>query len=247
MGGRHAAGRHAGGLARDQGSEAGVARVAMAQYGLFFDGSDVGGHEELSFADFVVGLPSHLRDRRPLSQLREWFAMIDTDGSGTVSLHEFFRWSLRAASAVSGRGLIQHLEAFDRDGDGRLDHDEFCTACEELGFGPRARRERAAAPARPTRARGPTRARIREAAARGGGRAARQATAAARPARRVAISLPRLRPRTRRADSRARAAPSQTRCASSPSCPRRPTARSATRRSSTATRAPRPPRCAPSL
>ena len=113
-----------------------AARAAMRQHASFFADANVAAmDQELTFAEFVDVLPAHLREQRPLADLISWFEMIDADGDGTVTLDEYFKWSISAASIVSGAGVVAIFKRYDADGSGRLDRSEFCRAAEDAGFG----------------------------------------------------------------------------------------------------------------
>lgn len=115
-----------------------VVAQTMRRQRSFFQAADVDGNERLTFAEFIDALPSHLRDSKPLAELQEWFATIDTDDSGAISLNEWFEWSMAAASNISGAGVIDIFQSFDHDRSGRLDRAEFRRACESVGFGEHA-------------------------------------------------------------------------------------------------------------
>lgn len=54
--------------------------------------------------------------------------------SGSISLDEFHRWSLSAASVASGCGVRNLFRKYDADGSGLIDEREFCAACRDIGF-----------------------------------------------------------------------------------------------------------------
>ena len=55
---------------------------------------------------------------------------------GTLSLDEFFLWSLSNASAKHGAASLEAaFTRYDRDGTGSLDAKEFGKACADMGFG----------------------------------------------------------------------------------------------------------------
>ena len=84
--------------------------------------------------------PCILREKFAAADIRTWFDLADTNGDGTLSVNEFFTWSLgKAQQQVGGCALQAAFERYDRDGTGRLDSMEFATACADLGFGPMAR------------------------------------------------------------------------------------------------------------
>ena len=112
-----------------------VAMKAMRQHRDFLFDADTNCDGRLSFKEFVSALPKHLREQRPLPELRSWFNLIDSDGSGSVSLNEYFQWSLSAASVVSGAGVIEGFAKFDENGSGHIEEKEFRLAATQLGYG----------------------------------------------------------------------------------------------------------------
>ena len=106
----------------------------LRQHRAFLFDADVDG-DGLSFEEFVNALPTHVRSQNSLSELRSWFRLIDADGSGVVSLNEYFSWSLSAASVVSGAGVINGFQKYDTNGTGRLEEVEFLRCVEEAGYG----------------------------------------------------------------------------------------------------------------
>ena len=66
-------------------------------------------------------------------ELRNLFDSIDTDGSGTIEMDEYFLWTLDIASN-QGYGLEVVFRKYDTSGEGTLDAAEFALAVEDLGF-----------------------------------------------------------------------------------------------------------------
>ena len=65
--------------------------------------------------------------------IRDLFDEVDTDGSGTVSMDEYFFWVLGTASRKSD-GLGNLFRNYDTSKEGTLDAMEFNRACEDMGF-----------------------------------------------------------------------------------------------------------------
>lgn len=134
MGGRAKKGESSG-YARDGGALEHQQKVALRQHRQFLFDADVDGSKSLVFEEFVVALPAHLRSKHSLSELRSWFALVDVDGSGEVTLDEYFRWSLSASSLVTGAGVIHSFEAYDASKNGKLEKHEFLRCAEDAGYG----------------------------------------------------------------------------------------------------------------
>jgi hypothetical protein len=60
---------------------------------------DVNGDGRLDFDEFLALQPSALRKEHTVAEFRSWFAAVDTDSSGTISLTEWFLWVLGKEAA----------------------------------------------------------------------------------------------------------------------------------------------------
>ena len=70
------------------------------------------------------------------ADFKVWFDAADLDGGGTLSVDEFFFWTLSNASRQHGDEAIEAVFAkYDKDKTGRLTALEFQKACEDCGFG----------------------------------------------------------------------------------------------------------------
>ena len=104
--------------------------------------------DELSYNDFS-NMMIHLTGAEwAASELQEWFNHLDADGSGTISLDEFFQVSLSQAvggspdqHAIGGAqlGLKEVFEEFDTNGTGVLAYREFERAARKMSYGSVAR------------------------------------------------------------------------------------------------------------
>ena len=98
--------------------------------------ADVDGDRKVSFAEFMSRMvPSNMLASTSNEALRELFDSVDTDGSGFITMDEFFLWTLRFAQDHTGAGIEVVFRRYDKTGEGVLDANEFAQAAEELGFG----------------------------------------------------------------------------------------------------------------
>ena len=114
------------------------ALVLMRQHSMHFSEADANDNGELDFEEFMASIPAHVRAKETEETMGRWFAMLDIDGSGTVSRDEFMRWSLNAAMSASGAGVEKVFARYDRDGSGQLSELEFARAARDMGVGDRA-------------------------------------------------------------------------------------------------------------
>ena len=81
-------------------------------------------------------MPKHVREEHPASVIKQWFDLADADGSGSISVNEFFLWTLGTSAIKYGvNSLKAAFEKYDRDKTGQLDLREFSRAADEMGFG----------------------------------------------------------------------------------------------------------------
>ena len=79
--------------------------------------------------------PRQIREAHSSDQIRQWFNAADLDGNGTLSINEFFAWSLHNASVKYGQhALEQAFKKYDGDHSGLLDSAEFEAVCADMGF-----------------------------------------------------------------------------------------------------------------
>jgi Ca2+-binding EF-hand superfamily protein len=97
--------------------------------------ADADGDALLDYEEFRMAVPERMRGQTSEAALRELFNSADADGSGQISMSEFFLWTLTIAQSVGGKGLEAVFMRYDRDYRGTLDESEFAAACEEMGFG----------------------------------------------------------------------------------------------------------------
>ena len=92
-------------------------------------------YPQLDFAEFVAVIPVEQRQGFSEEQLREIFDSVDFNGSGDISMDEYFLWTLSIAAEKNSTGLEDIFKKYDKSGEGTLDAIEFARACEDMGFG----------------------------------------------------------------------------------------------------------------
>jgi Ca2+-binding EF-hand superfamily protein len=68
---------------------------------------DADGDQQLDFDEFQAMLPHRVRELHRTSEIRQWFDAADTDNSGTLSISEFFTWSLGHAAEKYGATALE--------------------------------------------------------------------------------------------------------------------------------------------
>ena len=100
--------------------------------------ADIDGDKLLSFDQFASICPESQSSK---DEIRAVFESIDHNGSGDISLDEYFLWTLQVAVETSGvGGLMAIFQHYDKSpggkfGEARLDSVEFSRAVEDMGFG----------------------------------------------------------------------------------------------------------------
>lgn len=97
--------------------------------------ADKDGNNALDWDEFLEMQPTRIRETHSEAEIREWFEMADVDGNGSVSINEFFIWTLQKESLNGMEGLRAVFQAYDTDNTGCIDMAEFQQITDDLGFG----------------------------------------------------------------------------------------------------------------
>ena len=107
----------------------------MQQHWNFFQEADTSGDNELTVDEFYAALPRFVKEKHSAQEISTWFAMIDVNGNGKVSMAEYLQWSLLAASRAVGTKLLHVFQKADKTGDGKISKGEFKHVADKLGVG----------------------------------------------------------------------------------------------------------------
>ena len=102
---------------------------------LRFAEADENGDNALSWSEFLLMQPPPVRDKHGDEEIRGWFEEIDADSDGSVSINEYFTWTLSKALHNGDSGLRAVFMEYDKDGTGCLDAREFQRIADDIGFG----------------------------------------------------------------------------------------------------------------
>lgn len=86
---------------------------------------DDNGDNEIDFEEFLILMKSRIGERDPEKELRDAFAVFDTDGSGSIDRKELKRLMKKLGQALSEAELDAMMEEVDQNGDGEISFEEF--------------------------------------------------------------------------------------------------------------------------
>lgn len=86
---------------------------------------DDNGDCEIDFNEFLILMKSRIGERDPEKELRDAFAVFDTDGSGSIDRKELKRLMKKLGQALSEAELDAMMDEVDTNGDGEISFEEF--------------------------------------------------------------------------------------------------------------------------
>jgi Ca2+-binding EF-hand superfamily protein len=86
---------------------------------------DDNGDHEIDFEEFLILMKSRIGERDPERELKDAFAIFDTDGNGTIDRKELKRLMKKLGQALTEAELDAMMDEVDSDGDGVISFQEF--------------------------------------------------------------------------------------------------------------------------
>ena len=124
------------GEAKDARREEVAIEEATADAMMRFADMDTNGDMTLDFEEFLAMQTKTVRAQYSDEEIREWFNTADMDDSGTLTISEWFVWTLDHMATKHGVDSIERMfKKYDKDGTGQLDTREFDKLAATNGFG----------------------------------------------------------------------------------------------------------------
>ena len=86
---------------------------------------DDNGDNEIDFDEFLILMKSRIGERDPEKELKDAFAVFDTDGSGSIDRKELKRLMKKLGQALTEAELDAMMDEVDTNGDGEISFEEF--------------------------------------------------------------------------------------------------------------------------
>jgi Ca2+-binding EF-hand superfamily protein len=86
---------------------------------------DDNGDHEIDFEEFLILMKSRIGTLDPEQELRDAFAVFDTDGSGAIDRKELKRLMKKLGQALSEAEIDAMMNEVDENGDGEISFEEF--------------------------------------------------------------------------------------------------------------------------
>ena len=86
---------------------------------------DDNGDHEIDFNEFLILMKSRIGERDPEKELRDAFAVFDTDKSGSIDRKELKRLMKKLGQTLTEGELDAMMDEVDENGDGEISFEEF--------------------------------------------------------------------------------------------------------------------------
>lgn len=86
---------------------------------------DDNGDNEIDFGEFLILMKSRIGERDPEKELKDAFAVFDSDGSGSIDRKELKRLMKKLGQALTEAELDAMMDEVDTNGDGEISFEEF--------------------------------------------------------------------------------------------------------------------------
>jgi calmodulin len=86
---------------------------------------DENGDNEIDFEEFLVLMKSRIGEKDPDKELRDAFAVFDSDGSGSIDRKELKRLMKKLGQKLSDEEVDAMMDEVDTNGDGEISFEEF--------------------------------------------------------------------------------------------------------------------------
>jgi calmodulin len=86
---------------------------------------DDNGDKEIDFEEFLILMKSRCLEQDPEKELRDAFAVFDTDGSGSIDRKELKRLMKKLGQALTEAEVDAMMDEVDANGDGEISYEEF--------------------------------------------------------------------------------------------------------------------------
>ena len=95
---------------------------------------DDNGDNEIDFEEFLILMKSRIGERDPEKELKDAFAVFDSDGSGFIDRSELKKLMANLGQALTDGELDDMMDEVDTNGDGEISFEEFKAMMVRSGF-----------------------------------------------------------------------------------------------------------------
>nr|XP_022332304.1 neo-calmodulin-like [Crassostrea virginica] len=94
-------------------------------------GVDEDGNGSIDFEEFVLMMAKKLERSNTEDEIREAFKLFDTDNNGFITVAELRNILTDTGEKIRPEEADELIKAIDKDGDGKIDYEEFCRMMSE--------------------------------------------------------------------------------------------------------------------